>query len=151
KHLAAAPAEADGTPWMELPTTLAVDALAAARRRDPARPREELAQHWASFPAKQRAELVVALTAGLGPDDEPSLEQVLDDKALSVRRRAAALLAALPDSAWRRRTGARRAALLRVEGTLRRRLEIAVPEAPDAAGVRDGLAPAKGTPSVQQR
>src|SRR5690606_8017825 len=61
------------------------------------------------------------------------------------------LLAALPDSAWRRRTGARLAALLRVEGTLRRRLEIAVPEAPDAAGVRDGLAPAKGTPSVQQR
>ncbi|MBE7324593.1 hypothetical protein IEQ44_08005 [Nocardioides sp. Y6] len=139
------------TLWTALPVREAVELLTRARAHDPQQARAALEQHVGTYGAKQRADLLAVLAVGLSPDDEPLLESALDDRAAGVRRRAAGLLADLPGSARSQRMGARLAGLLTVSGALRRRLEVAVPDAPDAAGVRDGLAPAKGTPTVQQR
>jgi hypothetical protein len=73
--------------------------------------------------------------------DEPVLEAALDDRAVSVRRTAAWLLDGLPGSARAARMQDRLAPLVtasRGRGG-RSSLAVALPDAPDAAGVRDGL------------
>ena len=76
---------------------------------------------------------------GLGPDDEPFLERRLDDRARSVREDAAELLDRLPGSARAARMADRLRPLLTTHGTLRKHLEVELPDDPDAAAVRDGL------------
>lgn len=128
-------------------------ALAVLRRDDAAAARALLAESWRSEGAAGRARLLGALETALGPDDEPFLEEALDDRSREVRAVAAGLLASLPGSALVARMTARVRDALRHEpgGLLRRaRLVVALPDAPDAAAVRDGVLPAP-PPGVGER
>jgi hypothetical protein len=115
------------------------DWLAALRQRAPGPAREVLAAAWSRETGDDRAELLQVLAAGLSPDDEPFLESALDDRKGVVRQVAAALLAALPESAFARRAIDRGAGALRVE---RRELAVTLPEPGDTAAARDGIATA---------
>lgn len=132
------PAAAD---WAELTSADAATELERLRHSEPAAARDRLHQHWGALSARERAAHLGVLATNLGPDDENLLESALDDKAKSVRDAAAGLLDRLPVSARAQRMAARLAPLLRVKGLLRRQLEIDLPPDPDAAGVRDGIAP----------
>lgn len=68
------------------------------RRHDPTRARALIETTWRNEPEQMRRELLGVLETGLSMTDEPFLERALDDRDAIVRRRAAELLAALPDS-----------------------------------------------------
>jgi hypothetical protein len=137
--------EADVTDaWEEGSRDARAALLRRIRMQDPARGRSLVESTWQSDPADARAAFVSALEEGLGPDDEPFLEAALDDRSKEVRRVTADILTRLPGSALVARMWARAKPLL----TLKRRLiggstlEVALPEAPDAAAIRDGVDPA---------
>ena len=109
------------------------------RRSDPSAGRALVEETWETDGAQARAAGVALLAEGLGPDDEALLERCLDDRAKSVREEAARLLDRLPGSARAARMADRLRPLLTVTGTLRKRLEVGLPDDPDASGVRDGL------------
>lgn len=121
--------------------------LADLHGRDRAVARELLASTWASEPAADRLALLNALASGLDEDDEPFLEETLDDRAGSVRAAAAELLDRLPGSRRAARMADRARALVRAEGRFRRHLVLQLPEALDASARRDGITDAreKGT------
>jgi hypothetical protein len=106
------------------------------REHDPARARELLAATWKEESVKDRAAFLHALGTALGPDDEPFLETVLDDRGKDVRRVAADLLARLPDSALVQRMIARVRPLLRFE---RGSLTVTLPEKCTKEMQRDGV------------
>jgi hypothetical protein len=108
--------------------------LTAVRRRDPAAGLRMVEQTWRAEPATGRATLLEALDTGLSDADEPFLESALDDRAVSVRGAAAALLDRLPNSRRAQRMVARLRALTRPDGT------VELPDKPDAAARRDGVA-----------
>ncbi|GGJ24109.1 DUF5691 domain-containing protein [Paenarthrobacter histidinolovorans] len=103
--------------------------------------REQLTSDWSSLSARARLSLLKIVGTGVRPDDEDLLERGLDDKAKGVREMAAELLNQLPRSARARRMGARLAPLLTVKGLLNKRFDIDLPPDPDAATLRDGIAP----------
>jgi hypothetical protein len=119
----------------------AVD-LERLRTADPAAAAEKLAADWDGLGARDRATLLALLSTNLSAADEPLLERALDDKAKSVREVAAGLLDRLPESARAARMASRLRPLLGTRGMLRKRLEIDLPQDPDAAAIRDGLPPA---------
>ncbi|WP_430335044.1 DUF5691 domain-containing protein [Rhodococcus sp. ACT016] len=110
--------------------------FAALRRTDPAASRALLSAGWRSETAEQRAALVTELAAGLGPDDEPLLEQALDDRSLRVRQAAAGVLRHLPGSAFGRRMAQRLREWIHVADGV---VTVTVPERLDDAALRDGL------------
>ena len=69
------------------------------RQRNATAARERLQAALPELAAKERAELVPCLAQGLSADDEPLLQALLKDRAVDVRRWAAALLLRLPQSA----------------------------------------------------
>jgi hypothetical protein len=116
--------------------------LAAIRAREPAVARELLASTWATERAEDRLMFLDSLRTGLGPQDEPFLEQALADRSRNVRATAAELLSALPASALAARMAVRAGACVAVDHT-RETPTIAV-EAPhecDASMERDGVVP----------
>ncbi|MDZ4124258.1 MAG: DUF5691 domain-containing protein, partial [Hydrogenophaga sp.] len=78
--------------------------LLAERQTAPDAARERLHSVWGQLPARDRHTLITTLAEGLNPGDEAFLTQQLQkDRAQDVRRTAADLLAALPDSAYSQR------------------------------------------------
>ncbi|MFR9794418.1 DUF5691 domain-containing protein [Streptomyces sp. MS06] len=140
---AAAPpedAERTGRLWREGLFAERVALLAALRARDPQSARELLATTWAAERAEDRLMFVDSLRTGLGPGDEPFLEQALSDRSRNVRATAAELLSGLPDSALASRMAARAATCVAVDHT--RDTPTLVVEAPhccDADMERDGV------------
>lgn len=128
--------------------------LTARRGQDPGAARELLTAEFAGLGAEERARLLAVLDTGLGPDDEPFLEGVLDDRSQRVAQAARGLLAGLPDSAFGQRLLARARVAINYTpdgGFLRRRpgtVEVAeiaaASEDERRALARDGLAPAPG-------
>ena len=145
-HADETPVEVDWVEaWPTMSSAEAVTAFALGRRADPAAARDLLEAQWTTVAAKVRADAVGALGPGLSDADEALLERALDDRAKSVREAAAAMLDRLPGSARAARMAERLRRLVHVKGTIVRHLEVDVPDAPDAAAVRDGLsAPVKG-------
>ncbi|WP_320782050.1 DUF5691 domain-containing protein [Streptomyces sp. CRN 30] len=116
--------------------------LASLRARTPGRARELLAATWATERAEDRLMFLDSLRTGVGPDDEPFLEQALADRSRNVRATAAELLSALPGSALAGRMAARAVTCVSVDRT--RPVPAIVVEAPhecDAAMERDGVVP----------
>ena len=124
--------------------------LEAARRADPGRGVEMLRSTWKSDPAAERAALLAVLAVGLSVDDEPFLEEALDDRSAAVRQVAVDLLDRLPASRRAARMAERLHALVQLDGSsggawsaLRHRgrttLSFAQPGQPDAAARRDGI------------
>ena len=116
-----------------------VSAVAELRRTDPDAGRAFVEQTWDTDGAQHRAAALAALVIGLDGADEPFLERCLDDRARSVREAACRLLDRLPGSGRAARMADRLRPLLTVHGTLRKHLEVGLPDDPDAAGIRDGL------------
>jgi len=130
--------------------------LTARRATDPAAARRLVEETWSGESAKDRARILEVMRTGLHPDDEAFLEASLDDRAVSVRAVAADLLARLPGSALAARMADRVRPLVGrgqpgLVGRLRRRLEIALPEAIDAAARRDGIVDAGAPPATGKR
>ncbi|HMG45456.1 MAG TPA: DUF5691 domain-containing protein [Acidimicrobiales bacterium] len=130
--------------------------LTARRATDPAAARHLAEETWSGESAKDRARILEVMRTGLHPDDEAFLEASLDDRAVSVRAVAADLLARLPGSALAARMADRVRPLVGrgqpgLVGRLRRRLEIALPEAIDAAARRDGIVDAGAPPATGKR
>ncbi|MCB0045355.1 MAG: hypothetical protein KDD92_07995 [Caldilineaceae bacterium] len=118
--------------------------LIQSRGMEPAWGRRLLAGSWKSLADNQRSALIALPADGLGPDDEPFLEAALDDRSQTVRRKAAELLAHLPDSALARRMAAR------MDDIIRRTHEgehAVVPRFPEEFSpelIRDGVLPRSG-------
>ncbi|MDQ0923684.1 hypothetical protein QF038_002192 [Pseudarthrobacter sp. W1I19] len=125
--------------WAELAGTDATAELERLRRIHPATARTLLGGHWDNLTARERAAHLATFATNLGSDDEELLERALHDKAKGVRDTAAALLDRLPDSARAARMAARLRPLLRLNGMLRKHLEVGLPPEPDAAAIRDGI------------
>lgn len=113
--------------------------LRAVRSCDREAARGLLLSTWKAEPAAGRAALLAALEPDIGDDDEPLLEDVLDDRAGSVRSVAADLLGRLPRSRRAERMAERAGRLVDVEGRFRRKLVVELPDALDAAARRDGI------------
>lgn len=78
--------------------------LTTARQQDADRFRRYLTDNWAELRrVEDRKLLISALADGLAPEDEPILEQALDDRSANVREEAVALLRRIPGSALSRR------------------------------------------------
>ncbi|CAL9446832.1 DUF5691 domain-containing protein [Streptomyces sp. enrichment culture] len=126
--------------WQEGLFAERVALLAALRSGQPAAARGLLAGTWATERAEDRLMFLDSLRTGLGPDDEPFLEQALGDRSRNVRATAAELLSALPESAFAGRMAVRAAACVAMDHT-RDTPTIAVeaPHACDAGMERDGI------------
>lgn len=137
--------------WREGLFAERVSLLASIRARDPDAGRELLAATWPTERAEDRLMFLDSLRTGLGPGDEPFLEQALADRSRNVRATAAELLSALPGSALAARMAVRAGACVAVDRT--RDTPTLVVEAPhecDAAMERDGVSP-KAPPGRGER
>ncbi|MEV6178910.1 DUF5691 domain-containing protein [Streptomyces sp. NPDC052015] len=128
--------------WQEGLFAERVALLAAIRAREPDAARELLAATWSTERAEDRLMFLDSLRTGLGPRDEPFLEEALADRSRNVRATAAELLSALPGSALAARMAVRAGACVAVDHT--RTTPTLVVEAPhecDAGMERDGVVP----------
>ncbi|WP_432134918.1 MULTISPECIES: DUF5691 domain-containing protein [unclassified Streptomyces] len=128
--------------WQEGLFAERVALLAALRSRTPDAARELLAATWPTERAEDRLMFLDSLRTGLGPRDEPFLEQALADRSRTVRSTAAELLSALPESALAARMAARAATCVALD--LTQPTPTIVVEAPhdcDAGMERDGVVP----------
>ncbi|MHB9023792.1 MAG: DUF5691 domain-containing protein [Armatimonadota bacterium] len=125
-------------------------ALRSMRRTNPARAQEALSAVWETEKPKERAALLATFEEGLGPEDEPFLETVLDDRRKEVRTVAAGLLARLNGSRMQRDMIERLRPLLALDpgqparifqlpSARKARLKVAMPDTCDKAMVRDGV------------
>jgi Family of unknown function (DUF5691) len=110
------------------------------RREQPAQARELLEEVWKDEEPEDRAWFLDALADGLALDDEAMLERGLGDTRREVRSVAARLLSRLPESAFGLRMRARALPLVRLEGGIRKRLRVALPEEFDEGMAHDGIA-----------
>ncbi|MFC7844665.1 DUF5691 domain-containing protein [Streptomyces sp. NPDC057382] len=101
--------------WQEGLFAERVALLSALRSRVPAAARELLATTWTTERAEDRLMFLDSLRAGLGPGDEPFLEQALADRSRNVRATAAELLSSLPGSALAARMAVRAAACVAID------------------------------------
>ncbi|MFJ5729724.1 DUF5691 domain-containing protein [Streptomyces paradoxus] len=101
--------------WQEGLFAERVALLSALRSRDPAAARDLLVTTWATERAEDRLMFLDSLREGLGPDDEPFLEQALADRSRNVRATAAELLSALPGSALAARMAVRAEACVAID------------------------------------
>lgn len=126
-----------------------VAVLRRMRRSDPAKAREMLRATWKQDAPDDRAEFAAEFQAGLSADDEPFLEEMLDDKRKEVRNAGVELLARLPESKWVRRMTERTRPLLAYtaakKGLMAKlskstaKLEVTLPAECDKAMQRDGI------------
>jgi hypothetical protein len=93
----ALPADADQI-WSEGKLTERQAILEKARRIDPPRGRQWLAEVWEKEPADARNDLLSTLEAGLSEADVPFLESALADGSKKVRATASLLLCRFPGS-----------------------------------------------------
>ena len=101
--------------WEEGAPPQRLTALRRVRTAAPEQARDWIVSAWRGEKAEFRREMLDILSEGLSPADEPLLEDVLNDRAATVRTRAAGLLARLPGSALSVRMRQRADAVLRYE------------------------------------
>ncbi|MET9680311.1 DUF5691 domain-containing protein [Streptomyces coeruleorubidus] len=124
--------------WQEGLFAERVALLSALRSRDPAAARDLLATTWSTERAEDRLMFLDSLRTGLGPDDEPFLEQALADRSRNVRATAAELLSALPGSALAARMAVRAEACVAIDHTRTAR----------AAGATEASGATVATPTI---
>ncbi len=126
--------------------------LTGERARDPRAARDRLAAAMPELPAKERAELAHGLAVGLGPDDEPLLDQLRADRSQDVRAVALELLLRLPGAAHPARAAERVAALMSRGSLLTgRRWAIEAPAEAAADWKADQIEPVAGPGKLGQR
>jgi hypothetical protein len=115
--------------------------LRQVREQQPAQARELVATTWDTEKANDRSSFVATFATGLSTDDEPFLEAALDDRSQEVRRTAADLLARLPTSHLIERMISRVQPLLTWLPENPPQIAVTLPEACDAAMIRDSIEP----------
>jgi Family of unknown function (DUF5691) len=152
------------TVWNEGSLAARVAVLTRLHDAQPQHARDWLSQVWPKEKAEPRAELLAAFGASLTPEDEPFIENILDDRSMAVRAQAAWLLARIPGSRLSQRMIARADAMLAYEppkagmlsklkalaGAAGGKLIVEPPQEIDAAWDRDGI-PAKAPQGVGKR
>ena len=122
----------DADNWTEFPPAARVDFLRQLRADDPAAARELCAAAIPNDAAAVRGKLVQALFVNLGRDDVEFLESIASDRAASVKKTAAALLARIDgtDEHRERRENAHQYLTVKGAGVIGRRrvIEPAVPK-----------------------
>lgn len=107
------------------------------RRSDPARARAFLAQTWRQESTDFKARAVPLLSNGLSAEDEPLLEDALNERRQDIRAAAAEVLAQLPGTAFRARMLERVCSCLAVASET---LEVTLPVTFEPGWQRDGIA-----------
>lgn len=126
--------------WQEGLFAERVALLSAIRAREPEAARELLVTTWATERAEDRLMFLDSLRMGLGPQDEPFLEQALADRSRNVRATAAELLSALPGSALAGRMAVRAGACVALDHTGDGpTISVEAPHECDAGMERDGV------------
>ncbi|WP_328424446.1 DUF5691 domain-containing protein [Streptomyces sp. NBC_00443] len=126
--------------WQEGLFAERVALLSAIRAGEPAAARELLATTWATERAEDRLMFLDSLRSGLGPQDEPFLEQALADRSRNVRATAAELLSALPGSALAARMAVRAGTCVALDHTGEApTITVEAPHECDAGMERDGV------------
>ncbi|QOV36150.1 hypothetical protein IM697_40085 [Streptomyces ferrugineus] len=126
--------------WQEGLFAERVALLSAIRAREPGAARELLTTTWATERAEDRLMFLDSLRTGLGPEDEPFLEQALADRSRNVRATAAELLSALPGSALAARMAVRAGACVALDHTGDGpAIGVEAPHECDASMERDGV------------
>ncbi|MGW1614150.1 DUF5691 domain-containing protein [Streptomyces sp. NPDC002285] len=126
--------------WQEGLFAERVALLSAIRAGEPAAARELLTTTWATERAEDRLMFLDSLRSGLGPQDEPFLEQALADRSRNVRATAAELLSALPDSALAARMAVRAGTCVALDHTGEApTITVEAPHECDAGMERDGV------------
>lgn len=152
------------TVWNEGTQAARVAVLTRLHQAQPQHARDWLSQVWPKEKAEPRAELLGAFGPSLTPEDEPFIENILDDRSMAVRAQAARLLARIPGSRLSQRMIARADAMLAYEapkaGMLSKlktlagsgggKLSVEPPQEIDAAWERDGI-PAKAPQGIGKR
>ncbi|GHO96227.1 hypothetical protein KSF_062750 [Reticulibacter mediterranei] len=131
----ALPTDAE-TIWQEGTQGQRAEILQRLRQSDPAKARTWLVEVWKLEKAEARNDFLATMETQLSMEDEPFLEQALDDRSSNVRATAASFLARLPESALTRRMRARANAILSYTNN---ELVVTLPEEIDQAWERDGI------------
>jgi hypothetical protein len=122
--------------WQEGTQGQRAEILRRLRQSDPAKARTWLVEVWKLEKAEARNEFLATIETQLSMEDEPFLEQALDDRSSNVRATAASLLARLPNSALNRRMQERADTMLSYTNN---ELVVTLPEQIDQAWERDGI------------
>lgn len=126
--------------WQEGLFAERVALLSAIRAGEPAAARELLTTTWATERAEDRLMFLDSLRSGLGPQDEPFLEQALADRSRNVQATAAELLSALPGSALAARMAVRAGTCVALDHTGEApTITVEAPHECDAGMERDGV------------
>ncbi len=115
--------------------------LRQMRHLDPEQGRQLLESTWKTEPPPNRLNLMKSLDVGLSMADEPFLEIALDDRTSTVRRKAADLLAQLPQSRLCQRMIQHTATLLRWAPRNPIKLHVKFPSLISPTMIRDGVLP----------
>lgn len=114
--------------------------LQQLRAENPTAARERVAAIWQQEKSDERLAFIETFQIGLSIDDEPFLEAALDDRRKEVRRKAADLLAHLPESRLCQRMAERvRSSLILKEKRNRLQIDFTQPEISDEEMTRDGI------------
>ena len=123
--------------------------LRSVRDHDPSAGLALIESTWAGEKAADRSSIIETVAATTSIIDEPFLEAALDDRAKTVRERAAATLQTIPGSRLAERAAARLIPLVsQPKGLLRKKIEVELPvELDQGAMTRDGFTD-KGRPAA---
>ncbi|MEM6400236.1 MAG: DUF5691 domain-containing protein [Cyanobacteria bacterium P01_D01_bin.116] len=122
--------------------------LKELRQSEPKKGREQLQNIWSKERAQERSILLEALEVSINLDDEPFLEDALDDRSKLVRDVAARLLAQIPESKLVKRMIERVRPLLSLD---RNGIEVTLPKKCTLEMTQDGIDESKYIPSLGEK
>lgn len=122
--------------------------LKELRQSEPKKGREQLQNIWSKERAQERSILLEALEVSINVDDEPFLEDALDDRSKLVRDVAARLLAQIPESKLVKRMIERVRPLLNLDS---KGIEVALPKKCTLEMTQDGIDESKYIPSLGEK
>lgn len=131
--------EDDETTWLCGDRSARQLLLKKLRASNPASAREKIAMIWDKEVAEDRAAFLKIFKVNLSIDDEPFLENALDDRSKEVRRPAADLLAHLSESRLCQRTIKRLQFLLAFAPLPKLQIVVNLPQTCDKEMIRDGI------------
>ncbi|MEM7715648.1 MAG: DUF5691 domain-containing protein, partial [Cyanobacteria bacterium P01_A01_bin.68] len=122
--------------------------LKELRQSEPKKGREQLKNIWSKERAQERSILLEALEVSINVDDEPFLEDALDDRSKLVRDVAARLLAQIPESKLVKRMIERVRPLLSLDS---KGIEVELPKKCTVEMTQDGIDESKYIPSLGEK